>query len=206
LVAECSQGVCRQKQPAFRRQRFRLQGPNSFPPRLCIDSRIRFTRNFTFPDQDSRPHAAISSTTLFARKFPVTTTQIWHALAGGALIGVGSATLLLLNGRVAGVSGILGNVIRATAGEQAWRIAFLIGLIVPALVFGAGSPLLPADWRWAIASGLLVGIGTQLGSGCTSGHGVCGLANLSTRSLVATLMFMGAAVTTVFLVRHVMAQ
>jgi uncharacterized membrane protein YedE/YeeE len=138
--------------------------------------------------------------------FAVTTTQIWHALAGGALIGVGSATLLLLNGRIAGVSGILGNVIRATAGEQGWRIAFLIGLIVPALVFGAGSPLLPGDWRWAIASGMLVGIGTQLGSGCTSGHGVCGLANLSTRSLVATLMFMGAAVITVFLVRHVMAQ
>jgi uncharacterized membrane protein YedE/YeeE len=136
----------------------------------------------------------------------VTTTQIWHALAGGALIGFGSATLLLLNGRIAGVSGILGNVICATAGEQGWRIAFLIGLIVPALVFGAGSPLLPGDWRWAIASGLLVGIGTQLGSGCTSGHGVCGLANLSTRSLVATLMFMGAAVITVFLVRHVMAQ
>jgi len=132
----------------------------------------------------------------------MTTTQIWHALAGGALIGAGSATLLLLNGRIAGVSGILGNVIRATAGEQGWRIAFLIGLIVPALILGAGSPLLPGDWRWAMASGLLVGFGTALGSGCTSGHGVCGLANLSARSLLATLVFMGTAVFTVFVVRH----
>ena len=123
-------------------------------------------------------------------------------MAGGALIGAGSVTLLLLNGRIAGVSGILGNVIRGTAGEQRWRVAFLLGLIVPALVFGAGSPMLPGNWPWAAASGLLVGIGTQLGSGCTSGHGVCGLANLSTRSLVATLVFMGAGVITVLVVRH----
>ena len=131
----------------------------------------------------------------------MTTTESWHALAGGALIGVGSATLLLLNGRIAGVSGILGNVIRAAVGEQGWRIAFLLGLIIPALILGAGSPMLPADWRWAVVSGLLVGIGTQLGSGCTSGHGVCGLANLSVRSLVATLVFMGTAVVTVLVVR-----
>ena len=126
-------------------------------------------------------------------------------MAGGALIGVGSATLLLLNGRIAGVSGILGNVIRTTPGEQGWRIAFLIGLIIPALIFGAGSPLMPADWRWAGASGLLVGFGTALGSGCTSGHGVCGLANLSVRSLMATLVFMGSAMITVFVVRHSVA-
>ena len=132
----------------------------------------------------------------------MTATEAWHALAGGALIGAGSATLLLLNGRIAGVSGILGNVIRATTGEQGWRIAFLLGLFVPAMIFGAGSPMLPRDWRWAAASGLLVGIGTQLGSGCTSGHGVCGLANLSMRSLVATLVFMGAGVVTVLVVRH----
>ena len=131
----------------------------------------------------------------------MTTTQFWHALAGGGLIGAGSATLLLLNGRIAGVSGILGNVIRGVAGERAWRIAFLLGLVIPALIFGAGSPTLPADWRWAVVSGLLVGIGTQLGSGCTSGHGVCGLANLSVRSLVATLVFMAMAVVTVLVVR-----
>ena len=132
----------------------------------------------------------------------MTANEAWHALAGGVLIGAGSVTLLLLNGRIAGVSGILGNVIRATAGEQGWRVAFLLGLIVPALIFGAGSPALPGDWRWAAASGLLVGVGTQLGSGCTSGHGVCGLANLSTRSLVATIVFMCAGVITVLLVRH----
>jgi uncharacterized membrane protein YedE/YeeE len=137
--------------------------------------------------------------------FLVTTTETWHALAGGGLIGAGSATLLLLNGRIAGVSGILGKVIGATVGEQGWRISFLLGLIIPALIFGAGSPLLPGDWRWAAGSGLLVGIGTQLGSGCTSGHGVCGLANLSVRSLVATLIFMGVAAMTVFVVRHSVA-
>jgi len=122
-------------------------------------------------------------------------------LAGGALIGGGSATLLLLNSRIAGVSGILGDVIRGVAGEQGWRIAFFLGLLIPALLLGAGSPTLPADWRWAVASGLLVGMGTQLGGGCTSGHGVCGLANLSVRSLVATLVFMGTAVATVLVVR-----
>ena len=129
----------------------------------------------------------------------MTTAEGLRALMGGALIGAGSATLLLLNGRIAGVSGILGNVIRAAAGEQGWRIAFLAGLIIPALVFGAGSPQLPGSWPWAATSGLLVGIGTQLGSGCTSGHGVCGIANLSTRSMVATLVFMTTAVVTVFL-------
>jgi uncharacterized membrane protein YedE/YeeE len=118
------------------------------------------------------------------------------------LIGAGAATLLLLNGRIAGVSGILGNVVREAAGEQAWRLAFLLGLLVPALVLGTGMTHLPQHWAWATVSGLLVGAGTQIGSGCTSGHGVCGLANLSTRSLVATLVFMSMAMLTVFIVRH----
>jgi len=135
----------------------------------------------------------------------MTPTDAWHALAGGALIGAGSATLLLLNGRIAGVSGIFGNLLQATVGEQAWRAAFLLGIFLPALVFGAEVTLLPRDWAWAAAAGLLVGVGTQLGSGCTSGHGVCGLANLSTRSLVATLTFMASAVATVFVLRHGMA-
>ena len=118
------------------------------------------------------------------------------------LIGAGTATLLLLNGRIAGVSGILGNLVREAAGEQGWRIAFVVGLVIPALVLGTGPALLPHHWLWATTSGLLVGVGTQIGGGCTSGHGVCGLANLSTRSLVATVTFMTAAVVTVFLVRH----
>ena len=128
----------------------------------------------------------------------MTSADSLRALMGGALIGAGSAALLLLNGRIAGVSGILGSVIRAAAGEQGWRLAFLAGLIMPALFFGAGAPQLPRSWPWAAISGLLVGVGTQLGGGCTSGHGVCGLANLSTRSLLATLVFMATAVVTVF--------
>jgi uncharacterized membrane protein YedE/YeeE len=128
--------------------------------------------------------------------------DVIHALAGGALIGAGSALLLLLNGRIAGVSGILGNAIRAAAGEQFWRVAFLLGLLVPAFILGTGAPQLPHSWAWAAASGLLVGAGTRIGSGCTSGHGVCGLANLSTRSLVATCVFMLAAMLTVLVVRH----
>ena len=132
----------------------------------------------------------------------MTSTQAWHALLGGALIGAGSATLLLLNGRIAGVSGILGNLVQAALGEQAWRLAFLLGIFLPAMVFGAEVTLLPPSAAWAVAAGLLVGVGTQLGSGCTSGHGVCGLANLSTRSLVATLLFMTSAVATVLVVRH----
>ncbi|HEY6124742.1 MAG TPA: YeeE/YedE family protein [Steroidobacteraceae bacterium] len=128
--------------------------------------------------------------------------EVLRAIAGGMLIGAGSATLLLLNGRVAGVSGILGNVIRESFGEQGWRLAFLLGLLIPALFLGVSALHLPPHWLWAIASGLLVGAGTQIGSGCTSGHGVCGLANLSTRSLVATLVFMSAAMVTVFIVRH----
>ena len=118
------------------------------------------------------------------------------------LIGAGTATLLLMNGRIAGVSGILGNAVRAAVGEQGWRLGFLLGLLVPALVLGMGVAQLPRPWYWAVVSGLLVGAGTQIGSGCTSGHGVCGLANLSTRSLVATLTFMTSAIFTVLLVRH----
>jgi uncharacterized membrane protein YedE/YeeE len=129
-------------------------------------------------------------------------TTLLRALAGGALIGTGSALLLLLNGRIAGVSGILGNAIRAAAGEEFWRVAFLLGLLLPAFILGIGAPQLPQSWAWAAASGLLVGVGTQIGGGCTSGHGVCGLANLSTRSLVATGVFMLAAVLTVLVVRH----
>jgi uncharacterized membrane protein YedE/YeeE len=132
----------------------------------------------------------------------VKSPEVVRAIAGGMLIGAGSATLLLLNGRVAGISGILGNVIRESFGEQRWRLAFLLGLLIPAFFLGVSSLHLPQHWAWAISSGLLVGAGTQIGSGCTSGHGVCGLANLSTRSLVATVVFMTSAMITVFIVRH----
>jgi uncharacterized membrane protein YedE/YeeE len=125
-----------------------------------------------------------------------------HALGGGLLIGAGAALLLLLNGRVAGVSGILANVVETRIGEQGWRPGFLLGLLIPALVLGVGQPQLPGSWTLAMNAGLLVGIGTRLGSGCTSGHGVCGLANLSRRSLAATVMFMLTAALTVWVARH----
>jgi len=130
-------------------------------------------------------------------------------LAGGALIGLASAALLLANGRIAGVSGIVGGSLRAAPGDLGWRLAFLVGLPLGAAALHA---LQPADHGFAITSrlgvlvlgGLLVGFGTQLGGGCTSGHGVCGLARGSRRSLAATATFMLTAAVTVFVVRHVL--
>lgn len=122
------------------------------------------------------------------------------------MIGAAAAMLLLLNGRVAGISGILGNVLRGSAGESAWRVAFLVGLVAPALVVGLGGAEIAGSLYWIAGSGLLVGIGTRVGSGCTSGHGVCGLANLSLRSLVAMLTFMATAIVTVYIVRHGLAR
>ncbi|SDZ77327.1 YeeE/YedE family protein [Microbulbifer marinus] len=130
------------------------------------------------------------------------------ALAGGVLIGVATALLLALNGRIAGISGILGGLIDRTPGETGWRLAFTLGLLLgPAawLLFAALPAIeIRADYPMLVAAGLLVGIGTRYGSGCTSGHGVCGLSRLSPRSLVATLMFMGAGFATVFVVRHLL--
>jgi uncharacterized protein len=130
------------------------------------------------------------------------TPDLWKSLLGGMLIGAGSAALLLLNGRIAGISGILENSIRGVFGPKAWRLAFLIGLVLPALFVGLGSIEFGQGLPLLAFAGLLVGVGTRLGSGCTSGHGVCGVANLSPRSLVATLCFMVVAAATVFLVRH----
>jgi uncharacterized membrane protein YedE/YeeE len=129
-------------------------------------------------------------------------SSTWHALLGGALIGAAAALLLLLNGRVAGISGVLGKVASGDFGERGWRFAFLAGLLVPALLVGVPAVQWHAGWGWAAAAGVLVGFGTRLGRGCTSGHGVCGLANFSRRSLVATLIFMATAVVTVFAIRH----
>lgn len=134
----------------------------------------------------------------------LTFTTALHALLGGLLIGASVATLLLANGRVAGISGIVANVLHGDPGPTAWRVAFLVGLVLPALVVGIGAPQFAGGLAWLGVSGLLVGYGTQLGSGCTSGHGVCGLANLSPRSMTATLVFMGTGVLTVFIVRHLL--
>ena len=129
------------------------------------------------------------------------------ALAGGVLIGLSASLLLLLNGRVAGVSGILNGVVFAKAGDVSWRIAFLVGLIAAGglyMAFAPGAPLPRADFprTGLVVAGLLVGFGTRMGNGCTSGHGVCGLGRLSVRSLVAVLTFMATAVATTFVVRH----
>ncbi len=130
----------------------------------------------------------------------------WSALTGGVLIGIAAAMFVLLNGRVAGISGVIGGLLTPVTGDVAWRAAFLIGLVGAPLIYGffAALPLprIDASFGALIAAGLLVGVGTRYGSGCTSGHGVCGLARLSPRSLVATAAFMGAGFTSVFVTRH----
>lgn len=129
------------------------------------------------------------------------------AAAGGALIGLAAAILLLFNGRIAGISGIIGGVLQRASTDRAWRLAFIGGVLCAPLIWAmfanvpvvalSDSPVL------LIVAGLLVGFGSRLGSGCTSGHGVCGLARLSPRSLAATVIFMVAGFGTVYLIRHV---
>ena len=130
------------------------------------------------------------------------------ALAGGVLIGIAAAMFMLLNGRIAGISGVLGGLFRPSRGDLAWRLAFLLGLVgapaIYALVAALPRPQIDAGYGALVAAGLLVGIGTRYGSGCTSGHGVCGLSRLSPRSLAATLAFMGAGFATVFVTRHLL--
>ena len=131
----------------------------------------------------------------------------WSALAGGMLIGLAAVMFALLNGRIAGISGVLGGLLKPVRGDVAWRAAFILGIVGAPLVYGLFSALpfiqIDAGYGLLIAAGLLVGVGTRYGSGCTSGHGVCGLARLSPRSLVATLVFMGAGFVCVFVVRLV---
>ncbi|MFM8356266.1 MAG: YeeE/YedE family protein [Gammaproteobacteria bacterium] len=128
------------------------------------------------------------------------------ALAGGILLGLAAAALALANGRVLGISGIIGGLLRPERAEVAWRLTFLLGLLLaPALYVAVATlptPVIQADTPTLIVAGLLVGLGTRYGAGCTSGHGVCGLARRSPRSLVATLTFMAAGFITVFLLRH----
>ncbi len=132
----------------------------------------------------------------------------WTSLAGGMLLGLAASALVLLRGRILGISTILGGMLRATTGERGWRIAFLAGLLAAPVLYGlAGGPVtmrIDATASSIAAAGLLVGLGSRFGGGCTSGHGVCGLARLSPRSLVATLSFMVAGFATVFLTHHVL--
>jgi len=130
----------------------------------------------------------------------------WSALSGGALVGIAAAMFALLNGRIAGISGVVGGLFRPTAGDVAWRVAFVTGLVGSPLLYALFAvlpkPQIAADYGALVLAGLLVGVGTRYGSGCTSGHGVCGLSRLSPRSLVATVMFMVAGFVTVFVTRH----
>ena len=130
------------------------------------------------------------------------------SLVGGLMLGLAVAVFILLNGRVLGVSGILGGLWRPAPGDRLWRVLFLAGLLAAPLlmsrVWPMAAPRIDAGWAVLIVAGLLVGWGTSMGSGCTSGHGVCGLSRLSPRSLVATLAFMGMGMATVFVVRHLL--
>ncbi|NCT87269.1 YeeE/YedE family protein [Stenotrophomonas acidaminiphila] len=135
------------------------------------------------------------------------TTAWLLALAGGVLIGLSATLLLWLNGRVAGVSGILNGVLFPHSRDVAWRAAFLLGLIVAAglymmLVPGAPQPRVDFPRAGLVVAGLLVGFGTRMGNGCTSGHGVCGIGRLSVRSIAAVVTFMATAIATTFVVRH----
>jgi uncharacterized protein len=132
------------------------------------------------------------------------------AAIGGGLIGLSAALLMLLTGRIAGISGIFGDCLGFGMTEKGWRIAFIAGLILAPPIAGLigyamPSPQMPASWTVIIAAGLLVGFGTRLGGGCTSGHGICGVARLSVRSITATAIFMLTAIVVVALTRHVFA-
>lgn len=133
----------------------------------------------------------------------------WSSLSGGIILGVASALFILINGRVLGISGILGGLLPPQSGDTFWRIAFLAGMFAAPWLFNTlapaefiSTPQIDADTVMLVIAGLLVGIGTRYGSGCTSGHGVCGLSRMSPRSLVATISFMAAGFVTVFVIRH----
>jgi uncharacterized membrane protein YedE/YeeE len=137
----------------------------------------------------------------------------WASLAGGILLGVASAMFLLVNGRILGISGIVGGLLHAVRGDRAWRITFVLGMLAAPLCAGLWMPppwlqppQIDAPYGIVIVAGLLVGYGTRLGSGCTSGHGVCGLSRLSPRSAVATACFMASGFATVFVVRHLIGM
>lgn len=132
----------------------------------------------------------------------------WRALAGGALIGIAASMFVLLNGRIAGISGVVAGLLQPVRGDCAWRVAFVGGLLASPLSYAMLSPVphpqIDAGTFGLVVAGLLVGLGTRYGSGCTSGHGVCGLSRLSSRSLIATATFMVSGFATVFVVRHLL--
>ncbi len=130
------------------------------------------------------------------------------ALIGGALIGLAAVLLMLTTGRIAGISGILGGLLPPTGGDTTWRLAFIAGLMLGGLglvyLGDVSTIVIEADTPVLIAAGLLVGFGTRLGSGCTSGHGICGVGRLSPRGIAATAIFVAVAMITVFVTRHML--
>lgn len=133
----------------------------------------------------------------------------WDALRGGMLLGLAAALLLIMNGRIAGISGIVSGLLKPVKGEVLWRFLFVIGMVMsgalaPLLGFNVPESLPVTSVFWVALAGLLVGIGTKLGNGCTSGHGICGMGRLSKRSIVATCVFMAVAVVTVFVRLHLL--
>lgn len=132
----------------------------------------------------------------------------YSAFLGGSLIGLSAALLMYFNGRIAGISGMVAGVLDLKNSENRWRLFFLVGLIATAVIVNFFAPHGEASYSRStlllIISGILVGFGTRMGNGCTSGHAVCGMARLSTRSIVATLIFMGVAILTVFITRHLL--
>ena len=130
----------------------------------------------------------------------------WSSFGGGMLIGLAAALFVLLNGRVAGISGVLGGLFTPLRGDVLWRVAFVVGMVAAPLAYSVVLALpsvqIDASYPALVAAGLLVGVGTRYGAGCTSGHGVCGLSRLSLRSLVATGAFMGAGFVTVYVLGH----
>lgn len=133
---------------------------------------------------------------------------VWQSLTGGLLIGFAATLLWYFNGRIAGISGIVGGLLRPTKGDVGWRVAFISGLMISSFVYMIASPLptpkIDAGLATLIIAGVLVGFGTRYGSGCTSGHGVCGLSRGSMRSIAATASFIGAGMLTVYFVRYLM--
>lgn len=132
----------------------------------------------------------------------------WSSLAGGVLIGLAVSILILLNGRIAGISGIVGGLFRPVKNETAWRYAFILGLLIAPLFYIVFTELPAVEvsaniWQLLLA-GFLVGIGTRYASGCTSGHGICGVARLSKRSLIATTLFMFSGMVVVYVMRHLL--
>lgn len=131
-----------------------------------------------------------------------------YAIAGGAMIGLASGGLMLGLGRIAGISGIFGGLVKPLGGEWAWRLAFVAGMVLAGALAALAGVWVPSVIRQpaglVVAAGLLVGVGTSLGNGCTSGHGICGLALLSTRSMVAVATFLGTGIVVTFVVRHLL--